>query len=141
MSYPVMIHVAKALIHDADGNILILRRSGTHPEYAYQPDLPGGIIEPNEDIVTGLIREIEEEAGVTIDPSLLTVAFENKVAGEYIRHLYVARLDTIQPKITISWEHDQHEWLPTDEMLQKPIDQDTDSYYTQAIAWLKATRP
>lgn len=131
-------HVAKAFIYDADGNILILRRSSTHPEYAFQPDLPGGIIEIDENIATGLIREIEEEAGITIEPSMLTVAFQDKQVGKYTRHLYTVKLGEVRPKVTISWEHDQHEWLTPKEVLQKPTDPDTDSYYTQAIAWLKA---
>ncbi len=129
-------HVAKAFIYDAEGNILILRRSSTHPNYAFQPDLPGGIIEPDEDILTGLVREVEEEAGFTIDSSAFQVAFADKQVGKYTRHLYTATLDQVKPDVVISWEHDQYEWLTPAEILQKPTDPDTDSYYTQAIEWL-----
>lgn len=130
-------HVAKVLIYDVDGNVLVLRRSGTHPNYAYQPDFPGGIIESGEDILTGLVREVQEEAGITVDPEALEPAFTNKVAGKWTRHLYVARLTETKPRVAISWEHDQYEWLPIDRMLKQPTDPDTDSYYTNVIAWLK----
>lgn len=131
-------HVAKAIIYDADDNILVLRRSGTHPNYAYQPDLPGGIVEADEDIITGLIREIEEETGLTVDPPALSVAFDHViVVGDYIRHLYTVKLDTTKPDVAISWEHDQYEWLPLQEFLQQPVTEDTDSYFTQALDWRK----
>lgn len=133
-------HVAKVLIYDADDNILVLRRSGTHPTYAYQPDFPGGIIEPDEDILTGLVREVQEEAGITIDPSTLKPAFTNKAVGKWTRHLYTVRIADSRPSVTISWEHDQYTWLPVSQVLQKPADPDTDSYYTHAIEWLKGSQ-
>lgn len=130
-------HVAKAIIYDANGDILILRRSGTHPDYAYQSDLPGGVIDADEDIVLGLIREIEEETGLTVDPASLSVAFDHEiVVGDYIRHLYTVKLDSAKPTVAISWEHDQYEWLPPQDVLDKPTTKETDSYFTQALEWL-----
>lgn len=130
-------HVAKALIYDADGNILVLRRSGTHPNYAYQSDFPGGTIESDEDIITGLIREIQEESNISIGPELLQPAFIDRIVGDWTRHLYTATLPQVKPTVVISWEHDQYEWLPTNHILQKPLQPETDSYYIDAIAWLK----
>lgn len=129
-------HVAKVIIYDADDNILVLRRSGTHPTYAYQPDFPGGIIESDEDILTGLAREVQEEAGIAVDPATFEPAFTHTVVGEWTRHLYVLRLAEPKPPVTISWEHDQYDWVPVNSLLKQPTDPDTDSYYTNAIAWL-----
>lgn len=130
-------HVAKAIIYDADGDILILRRSGTHPHYAYQPDLPGGEVEPHEDPITGLIREIEEEAGITIHPDTLEPAFQKPGDDGYTRHLYIAKLQHSKPDIIISWEHDQYTWMPPHKLIKQPTKNHTDSYYIQAIEWLK----
>jgi 8-oxo-dGTP pyrophosphatase MutT (NUDIX family) len=40
--------VAKALLVDTNGKILLLRRSGTHPHFAYHLDFPGGEVEHHE---------------------------------------------------------------------------------------------
>ena len=40
--------IAKVLIKDKENNILILRRSITHPNNPHHFDLPGGEIEENE---------------------------------------------------------------------------------------------
>ena len=44
---------------DGEGRILLV-----NPSYKARWDLPGGILEPGEDPVTGLRREISEELGV-----------------------------------------------------------------------------
>lgn len=57
---------AKALIKNADGKVLVLQQSHEAAvSNAGQYHMPGGIIEPNETIAEGLIREIREETGLT----------------------------------------------------------------------------
>ena len=57
----MMIEVVAALIRDADGRLLIVRKAGTG---AYM--LPGGKREPGEDDLTALARELSEELGVRL---------------------------------------------------------------------------
>ena len=57
----------KVIVVDAADNILVLRRSGTHPYYPYHADFPGGDIEPDETIEEALIRELYEETGIMTD--------------------------------------------------------------------------
>jgi len=108
-----MPRVAKALIYDPDGYALVLRRSGTHPHYAYEPDLPGGIIEQGESYASGLVREINEEAGISVDEAALTLARTNH--GFDTRQLFEVHLPE-RPTVTISWEHDQFEWVAPDQL-------------------------
>ena len=103
--------VAKALILDSEENLLLLTRSASHPVLAHLYDLPGGIVEPGEEPGAGVIREIAEETGLKIDRALPVYAAPILSSGyNYPTILYVVRLDTIRPAITLSWEHEAYEW-------------------------------
>lgn len=59
------IHVAVAVIEDAQGQVLLSRR----PEQAHQGGLwefPGGKVEPGESVSHALLREIREELGLEV---------------------------------------------------------------------------
>lgn len=60
----VLIHVAAAVIVNPAGEVLLARR----PEHVHQGGLwefPGGKLEPTEDSHAGLVRELEEELGIS----------------------------------------------------------------------------
>lgn len=114
-----MKQVAKLIIIDPNDNYLLMQRS-SHPVFGDDPDLPGGTLEDGEQPLQTMIREVDEEAGVTIRKE----DAQKLYAGtEYSTHdteysLYQARLTT-RPEITISWEHSGYEWLSRDEFLEK----------------------
>lgn len=59
-----VIHVAAAVIVDGQGRVLLARR----PDHVHQGGLwefPGGKLDPGEDIRRALVRELEEELGLT----------------------------------------------------------------------------
>ena len=63
--YSDYLHVAAAVIEDPAGRILLARR----PEHLHQGGLwefPGGKVESGEDARTALVRELEEEVGITV---------------------------------------------------------------------------
>jgi 8-oxo-dGTP diphosphatase len=65
------VHVVAAALIDTDNRILVARR----PEgrsLAGLWEFPGGKIEPGETPEAALVREIDEELGVTIAPDALT---------------------------------------------------------------------
>jgi 8-oxo-dGTP diphosphatase len=64
---PCIIRIAAALLIGPDGRILLVRKRGTQ---AFMQ--PGGKIEVDEQPVTALARELEEELGLCIDPTLAT---------------------------------------------------------------------
>jgi 8-oxo-dGTP diphosphatase len=57
-----VIHIAAALLLDPQGKALLVRKRGTT---AFMQ--PGGKIEPNERPEQALMRELNEELGITID--------------------------------------------------------------------------
>jgi 8-oxo-dGTP pyrophosphatase MutT (NUDIX family) len=64
---PAIIRIAAALLIGPDGRTLLVRKRGTQ---AFMQ--PGGKIEVDEQPVTALARELEEELGLHIDPARAT---------------------------------------------------------------------
>jgi 8-oxo-dGTP diphosphatase len=63
--YSGYLHVAVAVIEDPAGRILLARR----PQHLHQGGLwefPGGKVESGEDVRSALVRELEEEVGITL---------------------------------------------------------------------------
>ncbi|MEO6216099.1 MAG: (deoxy)nucleoside triphosphate pyrophosphohydrolase [Sphingomonas sp.] len=88
----IMIVVAAALI-DRDGRVLAQRR----PEGKMMAGLwefPGGKVEPGETPECALVRELDEELGITIDAALLQPAVfaSEPLAGRHmLLLLYICR--------------------------------------------------
>lgn len=60
------IHVSAAVIHDADGRVLVVRKQNTTRFMQ-----PGGKPEAGENAAQTLARELEEELGITVDEAAL----------------------------------------------------------------------
>ncbi len=61
--------IAQGLLRDADGRILLCRLT-----YKPEWDLPGGVVEVGEAPADGLVRELQEELGITVSVNgLITV--------------------------------------------------------------------
>lgn len=61
--------IAQGLLRDADGRILLCRLT-----YKPEWDLPGGVVEVGESPADGLVRELQEELGITVNVNgLITV--------------------------------------------------------------------
>jgi 8-oxo-dGTP pyrophosphatase MutT (NUDIX family) len=130
--------ITKGLILDADNNVLLLRRSKTHPHLALRPDLPGGLVEAGEQPGTALQREIHEETALDIPATDLELSYsatETWHDGSRVRLLYVTQLPTVKPAVTISWEHDQFTWLPLDEF--PSIEEDLTPFYKHAVEYIR----
>lgn len=53
--------ISQGLLHDADGRVLLCRLT-----YKPEWDLPGGVVEVGESPADGLVRELQEELGITV---------------------------------------------------------------------------
>ncbi len=114
--------VAKTLLI-SDGRVLALKRSATDTRRPLEWDLPGGAVEPGEDIKAACVREVHEETGLTIKVTdcKTIYAMTEPVAPDvsatfifFVAHLTIAADATI----TLSNEHRDYAWMTLDEALQ-----------------------
>ena len=69
------VSVAGAVVDDQKRILAIRRRDNNH----WEP--PGGILEADEEIRDGLIREIQEETGLEVSPGELSGVYKNMTRG------------------------------------------------------------
>jgi ADP-ribose pyrophosphatase YjhB (NUDIX family) len=71
-----------------EGRVLLVRR-GTEPMLG-QWTLPGGLLEVGEPLLAGVVREVREETGLTVEPIELIELLDRIVRdGERVRYHYV----------------------------------------------------
>lgn len=111
--------VAKLLITDSDNKYLLMYRS-EHPTFGMDPDLPGGTLEGDETMLETMLREVQEEAGVEIDASIVQEVYSGSDYSAHGTHyaLFAVSLKE-HPEIVMSWEHSGYEWLSKDEFIDK----------------------
>lgn len=111
--------VAKLVVIDSTDKYLIMRRSN-HPTFGFDPDLPGGTLEEGESLLETMLREVQEEAGININPDDVKQVYSGADYSAHGTHyaLFVCRLKE-RPDIAMSWEHSAYEWLDRDVFLEK----------------------
>lgn len=114
--------IAKILIVNTQNKALVLTL-GKHlqqPEKSYLPDLPGGVVDAGESEHEAVIREVNEECGITLNPPSVRLAYSETAYYEkenksVTKLLYIAYVDE-EPAVTLSWEHSDHEWVEIDKL-------------------------
>ena len=103
----MIVEVVGAIIRDAAGRLLTVRKRGTQRFM-----LPGGKREPGEDDLAALAREVAEEVGVSVGSAELLGCFEAPAANEpeaTVRsHAY---LTAVAGEIGIRAEIDELLWI------------------------------
>lgn len=113
---PVLAVVAAVI--EQDGKFLACRR---RPEKVSGGlwEFPGGKVEPHESPSKALVREINEELGVDIEPLSELCTDDTAVNGQVIRlTCLLAQLRSAQP--THSTDHDQLMWVEAERLTQLP---------------------
>ena len=99
--------VAKAILVDPKGRVLLLKRTSYMKKFANELDLPGGHVHIGEDIVTGLLREVKEET----DLDLTRWEFVKKVKNI---HFYLCECKNFN--IKLSDEHSEYLFKEVDHL-------------------------
>lgn len=114
----MLIRAAKAIVVDPSGDILIVRRSKTHPHVPLTNDIPGGKLEYAETMLEGLTRELREETGIDISNqgirSLGSVRVDEFYGHDYEIELFEVKLAE-RPDIVLDFEHDKFAWVPLED--------------------------
>lgn len=116
--------VAKAIVFNSEGRLLALRRSESDERRPLQWDIPGGWVDEGEEILTAVTREIEEEAGLKIDPKTLELVLtqhaikDSKDGKLNINWLFFIGLTESQ-EVKLSYEHSEAGWMTLDEALKE----------------------
>jgi 8-oxo-dGTP diphosphatase len=102
--------VAAVVLHDEHGRVLVVRKRGT---LRYM--LPGGKIESGETPAEAAVRELREEVGAELDPSLLVLLGEwtapaanepgHRVRGHVFEHPPVQGLSARAEIEDLIWLH------------------------------------
>ncbi len=105
----------KAVITDAQGRQLLLRRSAQCRNYQGVWEWPGGKLDPGEDFATGLAREVREESGLEVAFTGLAGASEFEMPKVRVVLLCMhARLTG--GDLRLSEEHDDAAWVAPEAM-------------------------
>jgi 8-oxo-dGTP diphosphatase len=106
--------VSKCIIHNASGEILVLRRNKDDPRRPLTWDLPGGTVEQGEDPIVAAQREVKEESGQEIENLNIIATHSRNEAGYIINFIFEAASQS--NKVTLSFEHDSYKWASLNEV-------------------------
>jgi 8-oxo-dGTP pyrophosphatase MutT (NUDIX family) len=111
-----MLAGAKVFVLDDFGRVLVIRRSKTDPRRPLTWDIPGGVVESDEDPGVAAVREVWEETGISLEGVKLIEAN----LGDEIE-LYIYRSNSSHTNVSLSFEHDQHLWVTLAEFQELDI--------------------
>jgi 8-oxo-dGTP diphosphatase len=101
------VSVAAAIVDESGQVLAVRRRDNGH----WEP--PGGILELDETIQAGLVREVREETGLEVEPQALSGVYKNMRRG-IVALVFRCRIIGGEPRLTR--EAEQVSWLSPDEI-------------------------
>jgi len=125
--------VVRVVVQDARGDVLLFRtREFTAPELGVWWELPGGGIDPGETFADAAVRELREEAGLTVPvaevprPTWRRTATFRFRGRRMVQHELVVpvRLSSVAPPLDTTGQFDyevedyiDHRWWPVAELV------------------------
>jgi 8-oxo-dGTP diphosphatase len=109
-----------ALINDGVGRLLLLKRSAKSRFWAGHWEAPGGKIDAGESFDQTLLRETEEETGLTISLDGVAGVSEFELPHTRVVQLFMTA-HVVSGEIRLSDEHEEYAWLPIEEFTKKNL--------------------
>lgn len=122
----------RVVLRDGDGHVLLFRTlDPTMPEIGQWWELPGGGMEPGEDVVATALREVAEETGLMLRPADVSTPTWRRSATYVRRHVRTlqhevvvgAHVDAAAPALSGAGrtpeerqEYVGHRWWPVEEV-------------------------
>ncbi len=100
----------KAIVHDQHDNVLLLQRSQASTNNVGKWEFPGGKVDPGECFEKALVREVQEETGLTIDLKGSFGVCESKQARPPVVYL-VMEAEAKETLVRLSEEHADFVWI------------------------------
>lgn len=104
---------ATVAVINQDRKILILERGPTAPWMPNRYCLPGGKLEPNEELIDGAARELAEETGIYIVDHNYLAPYTIQYSSGYSKIVFVITMN--DPVVSLNWEHDSYAWVGREE--------------------------
>lgn len=102
---------AALAVVEKDGLLLAVTREHDRSDWT----LPGGKLEPDEDWLIALVREVREETGVTVVSAELV--HEGTSDDDHLVRTYRCRAETLDVELKNSWEGDVG-WVKPEELVK-----------------------
>jgi 8-oxo-dGTP pyrophosphatase MutT (NUDIX family) len=127
-----------ALFIGEDGKILLGLRAPSKKVWPSHWDTIGGRVEPGESLDEALIRELQEEVGVTPTRFRLVAIVQERqpeIYGEALHHIYAVTSWQGGEPANVCDEHTELKWFSVSEMRQLTniVDSDYPLYAQQAL--------
>ncbi len=105
----------KAVIFDAQGRCLIIRRSNRCRNFVGKWEWPGGKVDPGEDFAAAVVREAKEETSLDVEITGLAGATQFEMPAVNVVLLCMeTRLNA--GDVRLSEEHDDFAWVPLSDL-------------------------
>jgi 8-oxo-dGTP diphosphatase len=115
MTKPYSLSV-KAVIRQADGRLLLLKRSPNCKINVGKWDLPGGKVERGESFDQALIREVLEETGLEISLQRVVGTAERELPEWKVVYL-ILEGHIVSGDLKLSAEHSEYRWATGRDLL------------------------
>lgn len=112
------VEVAAAVIERPDGTFLLGRRP-PGGIYAGWWEFPGGKVEAGETAQQALVRELQEELGITVERAYPWITREHAYEHAHVR-LHFFRVEAWQGELR-DLQHDQLSWQQADDVFVAPV--------------------
>lgn len=111
------IEVVAAVIMNKNGEIYCVQRGENSKEYLSKKwEFPGGKIEANETEIAALVREINEELRVRVNPIEKIITVEHNYPDFILTmHVYICNTENGTPIIE---EHINEKWLNVNQLME-----------------------
>ena len=114
MNTKTFVLAPKALVRDACGRYLFLRRSARSKHFAHCWEMPGGKMDRGEIIDQNLRHEVFEETGLRITSLRVAGAAEGEIEQYRLAYLFF-HVEAAPGEVVFSDEHDAFIWANAEE--------------------------
>lgn len=125
--------VLRALLRDAEGKILLMRRSARGLSQPGLWELPGGKPDSGEDIDTALRREMKEETGFDVELREVIGHAQWETASARLAYL-IFSVRAAGGRFQLSDEHDASAWVEDSKVLSYDISPQLKTFFKDSLS-------